>query len=242
MPDLPNAPPALTHEDITRLKPSAGCFFLAIPVVAILAVFLAYVWLFYNGWIGRPASGDGVEYTFRACSEAQDVVRSRVEDMGLADLEIRPTDDGFLLSMTLPSAETRPEDLARVLASPGTFEIRAGDRVLADIDGVASAGVRLDLTMSPSTLVVLTDSARDTVYGHMNGHPEGSMDLWLDGEKVWTMSNLKPTQNGEIEVPPDAENDRARMELAAGRGIALNNGPLPCPVEVAGTTVVQVVD
>ena len=96
--------------------------------------------------------------------------------------------------------------------------------------------------MSPATLVVLSDSARDTVYGDMNGHPEGSMDLWLDGEKVWTMSNLKPTQNGEIEVPPDAENDQARMELAAGRGIALNNGPLPCPVEVVGTTVVRVVD
>jgi hypothetical protein len=179
--------------------------------------------------IGRPAEGPAVELTFQGCPDAADIVVARAADMGLSPT-LRPSTGGFIVALTLPTADTDTGPLADVLATTGLFTLRAGDLVLATQDHIVSAGVRLDMTMSPSTLIVIEPAARDRAYTHMNGNPEGKLQIELDGVEVWNFSNRKPSMHGEFEIPPDAKDDRARMELAAGRGIYLNNGPLPCPV------------
>lgn len=231
---LPDAPPgAPLEQQVEQLKPRPGCLLLLIPLLAVVATFLAYAWLFWNGMAGRPATGPLVDVSFEGCEDAAPVVLARIEDMGLAPIEVVPGPTGFRTRVQLPSSDTDAHAFADVLASPGQFQLRDGDEVLADHTEIASAGVRLDVTMSPSTLIVLEPDARDRVYARMGEKPDGKLQMWVDGELVWSFSNRKPSMNGEFEIPPDAANDQARMELAAGRGIALNSGPLPCTLTVS---------
>ncbi len=216
------------EQKVEQLRPRAGCVLLLLPVVAVFLTFLAYAWLLWSGWNGRPATGPEVQFAFAGCPEAAPVVVDRLDDMGLGRPEVRPAPDGFALTVRLPAPDTDPAALASTLATVGRFEMRDGDEVLATHDDIAYAGVRLDVTMSPSTLVVLRPEGRDRVYARMREQPGGSTAMVLDGEEVWRFSNRRPTMNGEFEIPPDAANDRARMELAAARGIVLNHGPLPC--------------
>ena len=229
-PDRPQDVPL--EERVEQLKPRPGCVLLGIPVLAVVATFIAYAWLFWNGWVGRPASGPEVELAFEGCGEASDIVLDRLEDMGLGRPGVTRSATGFRLTTQLPSAESTAAELGAVLATPGRFEMRDGAEVLATHQDIAYAGVRLDLTMSPSTLVMLQDAGRDRVYARMGEKPDAKTHMYVDGVEVWAFGNRKPSMNGEFEIPPDAEDDKARMKLAAARGIVLNHGPLPCEVRV----------
>lgn len=233
MKTTPDPLPEVPLEDkVEQLKPRPAAILLLVPLLAVLATFFAYVYLFASGWVGRAASGPEVELAFHGCPDASPVVLDRIEDMGLGRPEVRTTEDGFRLAVNLPSADTDPEQLAGVLATTGRFEMRDGDEVLATHDDISYAGVRLDVTMSPSTLITLHDEGRDRVYARMGDKPDAKTAMVIDGEQVWAFGNRRPSMNGEFEIPPDAENDQARMELAAGRGIFLNHGPLPCDLTV----------
>lgn len=231
---LPDAPPgAPLHEQVEQLKPRPGCVFLVLPIVGVVLTFLAYGYLLWNGMVGRPASGPEAELAFEACPDAAAVVGARLAEMGLGEPPITASPTGFSVRVRLPSADADPAAFAAVLAMPGRLELRHGDELLADEGDLTYAGVRLDVMMSPSTLVVLEPGARDRVYARMGADPGGKTRMILDGIEVWSFSHQTPSMNGEFEIPPSASDDRARMELAAARGIALQQGPLPCPVRVA---------
>lgn len=228
-------------DDPRLVRPSWGCLLFGVPIVAVIATFAAYAWLFASGMLGRPAQGDTVEVVFRSCAEARPIVERRVAAMGLADASFEPREAGFALVATLPEDPDVAASIPGTLATPGHFAIKAVEdgRVLVDDDGIASAGVRADLSMSPVTLVRLTDAATEELYAWVNERKEGRVALFLDDVEVWSQSNLKPMTAGELEIPPSAVDDKARMELAASRAIALGDGPLPCPVRVMGVTTVE---
>lgn len=223
--------PPIDAQEIDRLRPRGGCLILAAPPVAIVAVFIAYAWLIYNGWVGRPADGDVVTLQFEACEAAAPVVQARVEDMGLGEPDLAFDGGRLTVRAQLPARPDAAKDIAHTLSQPGELEVLDDEgNVLMTSADIDYAGVRLDITMSPSTLVVMTEAGRDRVFDYIREHPGGKLHYRIDGTDVWSHGNQKPLGPGEIEIPPDAEDDQARIQLAASRGIALNNGPLPCPV------------
>lgn len=236
---LPDAPPgAPLDEQVAQLKPRPGCVFLVLPIVGVALTFLAYGWLLWNGWIGRPATGPEVEIAFEGCPEAAPVVVARLQEMGLGAPPTSQRPGGFSVTAQLPTATMSPTRFAADLAVPGRLEFRHGEELLADEGDLVYAGVRLDVMMTPSTLVILEAEARDRVYARMGADPGGKTRMILDGVEVWSFSHQTPSMNGEFEIPPSAANDQERMELAAARGIALQQGPLPCPVKVVSATTV----
>ena len=226
----PPRPQPPSKEQIEALKPRGGFVLLGAPIVAIGFVFVAYGWLLFNGWVGRSASGPEATYLVSGCPEAAEVMRARVAEMGLPEPVVAATEGGFVFTVALPSAATDPEAFGETLSAPGRFAMHGGGEVLATEAQIASAGVRMDLTMTPATLVVLDDEGTSRVYDWMNRQPDERTRIELDGVEVWSFGNRKTTTNGEFEIPPSADDDRLRMELAASRGIILNDGPLPCPV------------
>lgn len=231
MQDVPKPPPP-TLEHIEQMKPKGGFVLLGAPIVGIVVVFALYAWLLFNGWIGKPATGPQVTYAVQGCAEAAQVMQGRIEEMGLAPATITAVPGGFELSVGLPTAETDPGTFGQTLGARGHFAMRAGDQVLATHEHVVSAGVRMDLTMTPATLVVLDEVGTKQVYAWMNGSPDARTQMDIDGVEVWSFHNQKTTTAGEFEIHPSAEDDQSRMELAASRGIILARGPLPCDVQI----------
>ncbi len=206
------------------MTPRPGCLLLGIPVLAIVAVFLAYVWLIFTGLAGREAAGERVEIHFEACTEAIDVVERRVAEMGLGDPDLTRQPGGFRLVATLPDDEGVAHSIPTTLSTPGFLTVHGLDADLGtppvlDHTGVSSSSVRLDLTMSPTTLVQLERDAILALRSYQKADPGGRFEIRIDGEKVAEWSNQKSLGPGELEIPPDAANDQARMELAAARGI-----------------------
>lgn len=206
-----------------------GCALFAAPPVAIAVVIALYAWLLMHGLAGRPAEGRVETMNFRACAEARPVVEARARAMGL-DPVLESVEGGFRLTATLPAEEDVAAAIPGTLADPGRFSLRAEDgTVLVDNAGVAAAGVRMDLLMRPATWVRFAPEARDRVHAHVRAHPTGTLLVVVDEVEVWRHANEKEPGAWEIEIPPSAENDRARMHLAARRGIVLD-APLPCEV------------
>jgi len=230
--DRPQSP---TPEE---MMPRPAAIFLAAPLVAIAIVFGLYAYLFAHGWTGRAAAGATVKMHFSACAQAEEVVRTRVEEMGLGAPEFHSATDGFSLTAVLPDEPESVEQIPATLATRGLFELRGGgNELLVDNGAVVSSGVRLDMTMTPTTLIVLTLEGAKVVAKHMNGDPDGRMSYFIDGAEVHDQSNRKPFSDAELEIPVIAENDRAVMARAAHFGIIIGN-PLPCDAKVASEVVI----
>ncbi len=233
------ATPKLTDEEYERIRPKGGCLVLSAPMIAVPLVALAYLYLFYSGFNGVSATGDTVQMQFESCAEASAIVLARAEDMGLGDTSLEVSQGGFIIGAVLPNRKGASNEIAATFAGEGRFALRAGDIELATDADIVDASVRLDITMTPTTLINLNETARDRIYAHIDANREGKLEVWLENEMVWDYGSMRPMIDGEIEVPPSAENDEARMKLAAHRAIVLNNGPLPCKVQLKGVTTVS---
>lgn len=211
---------------------------MAAPPIAIVLVFIAYAWLLYNGWIGRPADGEVAVLDFEGCEEAAPILEARVKDMGLGNPTVEFEAGHIRVNAQLPDRPNAATEISHALSQPGELLVLGDEgNVLMTSAEIDYAGVRMDITMSPSTLIVMTDSGRERVYDYIRQNPGGKLHYRIDGQDVWSHGNQKPLGPGEIEIPPDAQDDAARIELAARRGIALNNGPLPCEITaLVGTT------
>ena len=150
---------------------------------------MAYLYLFYSGYQGVDPSGNTVQMQFQSCDEAGQMVLARAEDMGLGNTSLTATDNGFVLASVLPDREDAATEIATTFGSVGLFALRAGDIELANQDDVVDASVRLDITMTPSTLINLNEEARKRIYKHIKDVPEGKMEVWLEGEMVWDYGN-----------------------------------------------------
>lgn len=223
----------MTDAQDTRIPTSgAGCFLLAMPPVAVVLVFIAYGVLLFFGISGRPADGETVDIAIRTCPEAQAVLAARAEMIGVVP-SFTPTEDGFRITVTLPSDEVVAASIPGTLAERGLLEVRAEDgTLLVDSEGVADAGIRMDLMMTPTTFVAFTDEAHERLRAHMKANRNGKLSVTVDGAEVAVVSNRMDLGPGELEILPSAENEEARMRLSARRGVVLGEGPLPCDAEV----------
>jgi hypothetical protein len=209
--------------------PRKGALLLLIPVAMIPLVFVAWGLMIWAGLAGRPASGPEVDIGVTACPEARDVLLARAADMGLTPaVEARP--DGFVLHTRMPEDPESAASVPRALAPPGRFEVRGGDQVLATNADVTEATIRLDLSLSPATLIRLQPAAAQRVAAFVRGDEGGQIEFWLDGQKVGYQVNREVSAN-ELEIWVQEGGDRARLQVAAERGVVIDH-PLPCPVAV----------
>jgi hypothetical protein len=231
--DRPQSP---TPEE---MMPRPAAIFLLAPIVAVGIVFGLYVYLFWHGYVGRVASGETVAMHFEGCTPAQEVVLARAEEMGLGSpVLVGGEGSRFTLAAMLPEEPEARSAIPETLATRGLLELHGGGEVLITNADLVSSSVRLDITMSPTTLLVLTLDGAKVVAKHMNAYPDDRMDYILDGDKIHDQSNRKPFSEAELEIPPSAENDRARMALAAHWGIVMGR-PLPCDVSLRGVEAVE---
>lgn len=212
-----------------QMRPWRGLVILAVPLVAIVATFVAYAVLVRAGLTGRPASGEAVELRFLACREASAPIVARLADMGL-DAKVAPSPGGFTVKVVLPSDPAVAASIPITLVSPGHLEVRAGDDVLATNVDVVSAEPRLDLRMASYVVLRLAEAAAQRVTDAVRASPRGVLTLRIDGVDVATQQNTTPIARGEVEFAPHVDDDAVRMRTIAAWAVVFDHGPLPCVV------------
>lgn len=216
--------------------PRKGALLLLIPVALIPLVFLAWGGMIWFGLAGRPADGAEVDVAVTACPEARDPLVARAADMGIVP-SVSPVGGGFVLRMALPSDPASADAVPAALTPPGVFEVRGGDAVLATNADVLEATVRLDLSLSPATLVRLRPDAAERVLAFVRKDPGDRISFWLDGEPVGFQINREVSAN-ELEIWVQEGPDRERLEIAARRGVVIDH-PLPCAVDLRSVVTVD---
>lgn len=220
--------------DLPR-RGALGILMLVVPVVSVVLVGAAYVWMAWLGAGGRPASGPVVDVVFRGCPEAQAVVAERVAFMGLADPTFAPQPDGFRLSARFPAEERVIAAIPVTLAATGALVVRAGD----DGEVLATEADVVDATVVPTFLDVPRAQAQlglepgKRLKAHMGAHIDAHISAWLDGDLVTRRKNAPPIDDGQVDLDlPELPAER-RIDRAAHAAAVLAHGPLPCPVQVA---------
>jgi len=227
-----------TQDRVEGARPRLGCWLFAVPIVSIVVVFGLYGHMLYYGFQGRSAVGDSVELVFESCPEAQDLIVRRLEAMGLPYSGVRMEGNHLSMQVTLPADPSVAAAVPPTLASTALFEVwdrksKEDDEPLFMASDINYAGVRLTMTASPVTFVVLKPEPAKGLRRHMESDPHGGIRFTLDGEEVGNFNNMPSIGDGQIELSPlEAKNDKEVMEMAAARGIAINDGPLPCPTKV----------
>ncbi len=221
-------------------QPRAGCWLLAIPVIGTAVIVAAYIGITVLGFIGHPANGERVEIRYEACAEAGPVLQRRAEAMGLGDLEVESTSGAIRMTATLPADPGVAARVPDTLAVPGYFAVVDGKTggEIAGPDRVETAFPHLKITGSPVTLVGLDDDGRRALALFVRDHPDGRVALEFDGERLAEIDTSDAPSGDDIEVPAAADDANLQLELAAGRAIAIQSGPMPCPVRIASVTAV----
>lgn len=235
----------MSQPPYSQRRSTLGLLVLALPILSVLTTGGAYALMMWYGVAGHPAEGPVVRLDVDACPEAEAVIRARVEAMGLPDLAVTPRDGGFAVQVRLPADPRTHASIPATLTAPGTFAVRPltgtvdEDLVLAseaDIELVSTYVAFLD---APKVLVQLSPGAARRLQDHMGSHPDDKLGYWLDGRRVTTRRNMPPESRGQITLDLADANDMARMDFAAGAGIELEHGPMPCPVALVAVTAVN---
>ncbi len=220
-------------EQVEAMKPRKGAIILVIPILMVVVVFVGYGVMFGLGISGRAADGKRVTLAWEGCPEALDVVQHRVEGMGLGNPVYSKTDAGFTVEVTLPADPDVAAEIPRTLATPGFLRAHPTtdpNRTLFTSDQVEKGAIRQDLTLSPWTVITLSDEGVEALKAYIDEDREGRVTYLLDGLPIGSVSNLKgPTP--EVELSPEGKDDRDRMHKAAARAIIVDSGPLPCPLD-----------
>lgn len=227
-------PPALPDPDLPN-RGRLGILMLVVPIVSVLLVGSAYAVMAWFGAAGRPAEGPVVQVTFRACPEAAEVVKARVDFMGLGEPKVTAVPDGFALRARFPVEERVIAAIPATLAARGAFVLRAGEdgEVLATEAELADAGVVPTFLDVPRAQVRLAPEAAKALKAHMGAHLDGHLTAWLDGDLVTRRKNAPPIDDGEVDLDLPELAAEVRIDRAAHAAVVLAHGPQPCEVVVA---------
>lgn len=219
--DVPASDPRLPT------RPLWAFVLLALPAIGIVATLFAYAVTWAVGATGRAAGGATVDVTFAGCAAARTAVLARVSDMGLPIVSAPGADmDPWVLRVVLPSDGHVAQQIPATLAQVGRLEVRAQEQVIATSDDVLDASVRMDLMMSPRTLVMIDADAAERVAAATRTDPAGALQFYVDGERVGSQANLNPVAKGELEIDPPL-GGRDRWDATAAWSVLVDH-PLPC--------------
>lgn len=210
-------------------RPLWGIAILALPIVGILALFIAYAVMWSLGLAGRSASGEVVEVRFKGCPEARPLLEARLTDMGLQGTWSN-TPDGYMATFVPTGDPDVDGSLPATLSAPAALEVRGGDEVLATNRDLADASVRMDLFMVSYVLLELEPDAAERVKAFIRAEPHGKIRFHVDGVDIGWQSNTNPVAVGDLEINPDINDELERMRAVAAWSVTLDHAPLPCPV------------
>ena len=204
-----------TPERIEGARPRLGCWLFAVPVIAILVVFALYAYMLYYGFQGRSAEGDSVELVFESCPDARELIVRRLEAMGLPHSGVRMDGSRLSMQVTLPADPSVAAAVPHTLASTALFEVwdrdsKDDDEPLFVPSDINYAGVRLTMTASPVTFVVLKPEPAAGLRQHMEANPHGGIRFTLDGNEVGSFNNMPSIGDGQIELSPREGDERQR--------------------------------
>ena len=216
---------------IAQARPGWALVVLAAPIAAFIVVIVLYIGMFWLGFQGRGGDGGAITYAVTSCDEATAPIAARLEDMGL------PAEREGSSPVRLHSRRIGRDDIDATvpdtLATPGVFELRHGDEVLATNASVLEATTRLDGMMDPWLLLELDPEATEAVVAAVRSDPRGRLTFYLDDEAIAMQPNGRSVQRGEVEGIPLAEMTAAqRMQSVAAWSVIIDHGPLPCPATV----------
>jgi len=218
-----------------------GVLLLVVPILSIVVVGGAYLYLAWLGWQGRDAVGDPVRIAFEGCDEAQAGVQARVAFMGLPNPSFEDTPSGFTLTTRLPPDPEAAAAIPATLATTGTLVVRpvgGGEAVITNAD-LVEATVELPFLDAPHAVLVLAPDAAAGLRNHMESHPQDGVEVVLDGEVVYRRKNSPSEARGRLAVDKEGASDLERMQFAARTAAVLQGAPLPCAVTVQGVTLVE---
>lgn len=217
--------------DELPLKPRAGLWFFFVPIGLVAALVLGYATLFTLGARGRPADGARVTLAFSTCAEAQAPIERRVAAMGLGEPVLAPADGGFALSATLPADEAVAARIPDTLVRRGQLAVRQDGAPVVE-GHVERAILRMDFIGEPTVAVELDAEGTAALAAHMEAHPEGQVELFVDDEPFGHRTNSPVERGGKISLRL-TDDDRARqVERVAALALVLAD-PLPCPASVS---------
>lgn len=228
------------NDDSLHRRGILGIVGLAVPVISIFFVALAYAITWWIAAQGRAAEGPLQAITFAGCPEALPLVQARAELMGLPELAVAPAPGGFTLTGRLPSDERAAGHIPATLAATGRLQVRPitagqdGSEVLADNSDVLDVVPYIDFLDTPKVAVQLSPLVAERIKQHMGAHPEDSLGYWLDDRRVTTRRNAPPEALGKLLLDLGQASDLERIEFTAAAGVILAHAPLPCPVTVVG--------
>jgi len=173
------------------------------------------------------------------------VLDKRLNLYGVSDVKVRPSGDQFVI---IEMAGTSPEEVERLIGSPGKFEVRIGNETApvaltgADITSVDMYEITGTEWMVP--FKVSTNGARQFAE-----HARG-----LGGQKVYMLLDGKPVEENPPELSQELANGKPSMELSVTGGAetvekaqeqansiytVLKTGSLPVKIEVVGANTVS---
>jgi len=182
-------------------------------------------------------------------SETMDVITNvldkRLNLYGVSDVKVRPSGDQFVI---IEMAGTSPEEVERLIGSPGKFEVRIGNETApvaltgADITSVdpyqlTGTGWEVPFKVSLSGAQKFAEYARglggQKVYMLLDGKPVDENPPELSHE----LSNGKPST--ELQVTGGAETVEEAQAQANSIYTVLKTGSLPVKIEVVGANTVS---
>jgi len=216
---------------VAAARPGWALGILAAPIVLFVVVIALYIGMLTLGFQGRGAGGP-VDYRVAGCEPAVHMIAERLGDMGLP-AEVQTTDDGALVHSRRVGREEVDATIPATLSTPGRFELRHDEVVLATNEQITEATYRLDGMMDPWLLLRLDDTATAAVVDAVRSDPTGRLTFVLDGQPVAMQPNRRDVMRGEVEGIPLADMDAAtRMASIAAWSVIIDHGPLPCEASV----------
>ena len=187
------------------------------------------------GRCGGRARGERLAIEFQApCgSQAADVLRARVEAMGLGRPEWTVEADRVRLVATLPGLDDDRTAVPALLARPGRLEVRGPAGVLATEADLVEVRVELDEGGMPVDQLVFASEAAARLAAAIDADHAAFLVFVLDGEELARRPNTIRMEDNALRVISGDGPTRDRMRRAVDRALLLKSGPLACPVTVA---------
>jgi len=209
-------------------RPKAASIFMAVPIVFLGALGLAFGILWILTHYGDPtAEGEPVRIAFSgACLDAATpLLVERAKQVGMPVEMV-----GDTMLTTLPDMPDARTSIPAMLTTPGTFSLTGNGLDLGN-DDIEDVAIELNNAGMPETLLKMNADARAAIKAL-----DDAVELTpsIDGEDLTVFKASIIKEEGIVSLHAGEGMTADRMKRAADRAIVLAHGPLPCPISVRG--------
>lgn len=206
---------------------------MALPLLVSTGALIAALVLAFRVDAPRVASGERLTLHFASdCpAESAAVLRSRIDQIGLGDPEVRTGDGEVTVTATLPGLPDDREAIPALLSRPGHLSlVIGGQEVASEADLAGTPALNVDTRGMPYATLRFQPAAAGRAEQALNAG--GPLLLHLDEELLLSQDPGRPLDKDRLPVQPDAGTPQERMRAAADWAIVLGSGPHRCPLRL----------